>query len=113
MLHYKGLINEEPGIKAKPIGDSDKDIMETLMFYDDDLNDDSCDLVQERLEEHFKLEPEDVFVQVYYDKKDDRAIIGLTIFFDKKTIDLNYLLNINLNSKNIIKKPLHTLPNCS
>ena len=84
MLHYKGLINEEPGIKAKPIGDSDKDIMETLMFYDDELHEDSCDLVQERLEEHFKLEPEDVFVQVYYDKKDDRAIMGLTIFFDKK-----------------------------
>jgi len=56
MLHYKGLITEEPGIKAKPIGDSDKDIMETLMFYDDELHEDSCDLVQKQLEEHFKLE---------------------------------------------------------
>ena len=35
MLHYKGLITEEPGIKAKPIENSDKNIIETLMFYDD------------------------------------------------------------------------------
>ena len=84
MLHYKGLITEEPGIKAKPIGDSDKDIMETLMFYDDELHEDSCDLVQKQLEEHFNLEPEDVFIQVYYDKKDDRVTIAMTIFFDKK-----------------------------
>ena len=41
MLHYKGLITEEPGIKAKPIGDSDKDIMETLKFDDDELNEES------------------------------------------------------------------------
>jgi hypothetical protein len=84
MLHYKGLITEEPGIKAKPIGNSDKNIMETLMFYDDELYENSCDLVQERLQEHFQSEPEDVFIQVYYEKKDDRAIIGMTIFFDKK-----------------------------
>ena len=31
------------------------------MFYDDELHEISCDLVHERLEEHFKLEPEDVF----------------------------------------------------
>jgi len=27
MLHYKGLITEEPEIKAKPIGNSDKNMM--------------------------------------------------------------------------------------
>jgi len=34
------------------------------MFYDDELHEISCDLVHERLEEHFKLEPEDVFIKV-------------------------------------------------
>jgi hypothetical protein len=84
MLHYKGLLTEEPGIKAKPVRKEDKDIMETLMFYDDELHENSCDLVQEKLEEHFSSEPEDVHVQVYYEKDDNRAIIGMTIFFDKK-----------------------------
>ena len=63
-MHYKGLIIEELGIKAKPIGDNNKNIIETLMFYDDELHEISCDLVHERLEEHFKLEPEDVFIKV-------------------------------------------------
>jgi hypothetical protein len=84
MLLYKGLIAEQPGIKAKPIGDNDKDIIETLMFYDDELHANSCILVQEKLEEHFKLAPDDVHVQVYNEKEDDRVIIGITIFFDKK-----------------------------
>ena len=84
MLHYKGLITEKPGIKAKPIGDMDKDIIETLMFYDDELHADSCILVQESLEEHFKLAPDEVHVQVYYENEDDRVIIGMTIFFDNK-----------------------------
>ena len=84
MLHYKGSIAEQPGIKAKPIGDNDKDLIETLMFYDDELHADSCILVQGKLEEHFKLAPDDVHVQVYYEKEDDRVIIGMTIFFDKK-----------------------------
>jgi hypothetical protein len=84
MLHYKGLITEKPGIKAKPIGDMDKDIIETLMFYDDELHADSCILVQESLEEHFKLAPDEVHLQVYYEKEDDRVIIGMTIFFDNK-----------------------------
>ncbi len=84
MLHYKGLITEQPGIKAKPIGDNRKDIMETLMFYDDELHADSCILVKDKLEEHFNLAPDDVHVQVYYEKEDDRVIIGMTIFFDKK-----------------------------
>ena len=38
MLHYKGLIAEQPGIKSKPIGDNDKDIIEMLFFYDDELH---------------------------------------------------------------------------
>jgi hypothetical protein len=84
MLHYKGLIAEQPGIKAKPIGNNDKDIIETLMFYDDDLSEKSCFLVQETLEEHFSSAPDDVHIQVYYEKEDDRVIIGMTIFFDKK-----------------------------
>jgi hypothetical protein len=84
MLHYKGLIAEQPGIKAKPIGDNERDIIETLMFYDDELHADSCILVQDRLEEHFKLAPDDVHVQVYYEKEDDRVIIGMTIFFNNK-----------------------------
>ena len=84
MLYYKGLIAEQPGIKAKPIGDNDKDIIETLLFYDDELHENSCLLVQERLEEHFKSAPDDVHVQVYYEKEDNRVIIGMTIFFDNK-----------------------------
>ena len=85
MLHYKGLITEEPGINAKPIGNSDKNIIETLMFYDDELCDEkSCFLVQEQLQEHFKSRPDDVFIQVHYEKEDNRVIIGMTIFFDKK-----------------------------
>ena len=84
MLYYKGLIAEQPGIKAKPIGDTDKDLIETLMFYDDELHADSCILVQNNLEEHFKLATDDVHVQVYYEKEDDRVIIGMTIFFDEK-----------------------------
>ncbi len=84
MLHYKGLIAEQSGIKAKPIGDNDNNIIETLMFYDDELHADSCILVQDKLEEHFKSAPDEVHVQVYYEKEDDRVIIGMTIFFDKK-----------------------------
>ncbi|MGB9202117.1 hypothetical protein, partial [Methanobacterium sp.] len=32
----------------------------------------------------FKSATDDVHVQVYYEKEDDRVIIGMTIFFDKK-----------------------------
>ena len=85
MLHYKGLISQEPGIKVEPVGSRANDFMETLMFYDDELCDEkSCFLVQEQLQEHFKSESNDVFIQVHYDKEDDRVIIGMTIFFDKK-----------------------------
>jgi len=85
MLHYKGVITDQSGIKAKPIGNTDKNLMETLLFYDDELCDEkSCFLVQEQLQEHFKSEPEDVHIQVYYDKEDNRVIIGMTILFDKK-----------------------------
>ena len=59
MLHYKGVISEQPGIKAKPIVNSDKEWIETLLFYDDELCDEkSCFLVQEQLQEHFKSEHE-------------------------------------------------------
>ena len=85
MLHYKGVITDQSGIKAKPIGNTDKNFMETLLFYDDELCDEkSCFLVQEQLQEHYKSEPEDVHIQVYYDKEDNRVIIGMTILFDKK-----------------------------
>lgn len=83
MLHYKGMITEQPGIKAEPIGNSEKNIMETLLFYDDELCDESsCLLVQEQLEKHFISAKDDVHVQVYYDKDDERVIIGITIFFN-------------------------------
>ncbi len=85
MLHYKGVITDQPGIKAKPIGNTDKNLTETLLFYDDELCDEkSCFLVQKQLQEHFKSEPEDVQIQVHYDKEDNRVIIAMTIFFDKK-----------------------------
>jgi len=51
------------------------------MFYDDELHENSCDLVQERLQEHFQSEPEGIFIQVYYEKKDDRAIIWYDYIF--------------------------------
>jgi hypothetical protein len=87
MLHYKGIISDQPGIKAKPIGNTDKNLMETLLFYDDELCDEkSCFLVQEQLQEHFKSESEDINIQVYYDKEDNRVIIAMTIFFDKKEL---------------------------
>jgi hypothetical protein len=79
------MITEQPGIKAKPIGDTDKDIMETLLYYDDELCDEkSCFLIQEKLENHFISAPDDVHVQVSYDKEDERVIIGITIFFNTK-----------------------------
>ncbi len=85
MLHYKGLISQEPGIKGEPIGSSRHEFMETLMFFDDELCDEkSCFLVQEQLQDHFKSELDDIVIQVHYDKEDDRVIIGMTIFFDKK-----------------------------
>ena len=85
MLHYKGIITEQVGIKAKPIGKSDKYISETLLYYDDELCDEkSCLLVQEKIENHFISAPDDVNVQVYYDKEDQRVIIGITIFFNTK-----------------------------
>jgi len=84
MLHYKGVISEQPGIKVKPIGNSDKEWIETLLFYDDELCDEkSCFLVEDQLQEHFKSEP-GVHIQVHYDKEDNRVIIGMTIFFDKE-----------------------------
>ena len=110
MLHYKGLIAEQPGIKAKPIEDNEKDITETLMFYDDELHADSCILVQEKLEEHFKSDPDDVYVQVYYEKEDDRVIIGMTIFFNNMKIGQDYLI-IDLNLKDIIKTHFPNLQN--
>ena len=83
MLHFKGLISQEPGIKATPVRSSDKDIIETLLFYDDELCDEkSCFLVQKQLQEHFNSESDDIFIQVHYDKEDNRVIIGMTIFFD-------------------------------
>jgi hypothetical protein len=85
MLHYKGVITDQSGIKAKPIGNTDKSLMETLLFYDDELCDEkSCFLVQEQKQKHFKSGPEDVHIQVYYDEEDNRVIIGMTILFDKK-----------------------------
>ena len=85
MLHYKGMISDQPGIKAKPIGSTDKNLMETLLFYDDELCDESsCFLIQNQLQEHFKSEHKDVQIQVHYDKEDNRVIIGMTIFFDKE-----------------------------
>ncbi len=85
MLHYKGTITDQPGIKAKPIGSTDKSLMETLLFYDDELCDESsCFLIQDQLQGHFKSEHEDVQIQVHYDKEDNRVIIAMTIFFDKE-----------------------------
>ncbi len=85
MLHYKGVITNQSGIEAKPIGNSDKNLTETLLFYDDELCDEkSCFLVQDQLQEHFKSEPEEVHIQVRYDKEDNRVIIGMTIFLDKE-----------------------------
>ena len=85
MLHYKGVITDQSGIEAKPIGNTDKNLMETLLFYDDELCDEKyCFLVQEQLQEHFKSEPEEVHIQVHYDKEDNRVVIGMTIFFYKK-----------------------------
>ena len=103
MLHYKGLIDEQPGIKAKPIGNTDNGIIETLMFYDDELHADSCILVQGKLEEHFKSAPDDVHVQVYNEKEDDRVIIGMTIFFDKKE-DRSRLFNYRDEFEEYYKK---------
>ena len=105
MLHYKGLIAEQPGIKAKPIMDSDKDIIETLLFYDDELHENSCLLVQERLEEHFKSAQDDVHVQVYYEKEDNRVIIGMTIFFDKKE-DRSRLFDYRTEFEKFYKKTI-------
>jgi len=73
-----------------------------LLFYDDELHENSCLLVQERLEEHFKSALDDVHVQVYYEKEDNRVIIGMIIFFDNKRIGHDYLI-IELNMKNFIK----------
>ena len=85
MLHYKGVITDQPGIKAEPIGNTDKKIMETLLYYDDELCDEkSCFLIQEQLQKHYKSKHEDVHIQVHYDKEDNRVIIAMTIFFNKK-----------------------------
>ena len=85
MLHYKGIITEQPGIKAKPIGNTDKEIIETMLYYDVELCDEkSCFLVQDKIENHFISAPDDVHVQVSYDKEDQRVIIGITIFFNTK-----------------------------
>ena len=35
MLHYKGVITDQSGIEAKPIENTDKNLTETLLFYDD------------------------------------------------------------------------------
>jgi len=32
MLHYKGVITDQSGIKAKPIGNTDKNLMENYCF---------------------------------------------------------------------------------
>jgi hypothetical protein len=103
MLHYKGVITDQSGIEAKPIGNSDKNLMETLLFYDDELCDEkSCFLVQDQLQEHFKSE-ENVHIQVHYDKEDNRVIIGMTIFFDKKE-DKSKLSKYKLSFEKYYKK---------
>jgi hypothetical protein len=103
MLHYKGVITDQSGIEAKPIVNTDKNLMETVLFYDDELCDEkSCFLVQEQLQEHFKSEP-DVHIQVHYDKEDNRVIIGMTIFFDKKE-DKSKLSNYKSSFEKYYKK---------
>lgn len=88
MLHYKGMIKEQPGIKAEPVGNNSKGLIETLLFYDDELcNEKSCSLIQERLQKHFQSQPDDIHIQVYYDKKDNRVTIGMTIFFKENKVE--------------------------
>jgi len=85
MLHYKGIITEQSGIKAEPVRDKNNCFVDTLLFYDDELCDEkSCPIIQERLQNHFKSETEDIHIQVDYDKDDDRVTIGMTIFFEGK-----------------------------
>lgn len=84
MLHYKGIIREQPGIKAEPVRNIGNCLVETLLFYDDELcNEKSCPIIQEKLQKHFKSETEDIHIQVDYDNEDNRVTIGMTIFFDK------------------------------
>jgi hypothetical protein len=83
MLHYKGTIKEQPGIKVEPVGNPDKNLAETVLYYDDELCDErSCPIIQKKLQKHFSSESDDVHIQVYYDKEDNRVTIGMTIFFD-------------------------------
>jgi len=79
MLHYEGLITE-PIINVDNYGDPPN--LEILKFYDDKLPEESCGLVQEILQEYFNS---DTLIHVYYDKNKNRAIIEMTIFFDKKS----------------------------
>ena len=79
MLHYEGLITE-PIINVENNGDPPN--LEILKFYDDKLPEESCGLVQEILQEYFNS---DTLIHVYYDKNKNRAIIEMTIFFDKKS----------------------------
>lgn len=84
MLHYKGIITEQPGIKAEPVRKKNNCLIETLLFYDDELcNEKSCPIIQEKLQKHFKSVTEDIHIQVDYDKQDNRVTIGMTIFFDE------------------------------
>ena len=79
MLHYEGLITE-PIINVENYGDPPN--LEIIKFYDDELPEESCGLIQEILQEYFNS---DTLIHVYYDKNKNRAIIEMTIFFDKKS----------------------------
>jgi hypothetical protein len=104
MLHFKGVITEQRGIKTIPIGSNDKESIETLLYYDDELCDEkSCFLIEKQLQEHFKSEIEDIHIQVYYDNEDKRVTIAITIFFDRKE-DKSRLSNYKSSFEKYYKK---------
>jgi len=86
MLHYEGLITE-PIINVENYGDPPN--LEILKFYDDELPEESCGLIQEILQEYFNS---DTLIHVYYEKDKDRAVIELTKYFDKKE-DISILIS--------------------
>ena len=81
MLHYKGLISPEPWITIKPLKDTDMNTTETLGFYDDELPENSCNQIREKLQEHYGG---DALIHVYYEKDKNIAIIEITKYFNKK-----------------------------
>lgn len=81
MLFYEDLSDQDLGFAVKPLMKDDVDVAITLTFHDDELPEKFCEVVEKKLDEHFKLVDS---ITVVYEKKIKQAFIEMVVFVDNK-----------------------------